>query len=136
MSRALDFVAGHAGAGAADAFGEIEFEIALDLEDPALSGFENCVSAAAAAVGGEFLFDMPADGTIEDASRIAAVRIPQTPRDAILFAVLDARGTSLRVANRRDIGDRFYGFARAFVGVLERLRERQPMPAASQLTAA
>lgn len=133
MSAALDIVADHAGDLATGAVEVIEFEIALDLEDPVRLGFEPSVRAAAQAVGGEFLFDMPADGTIDDASRIAAVRIRQEPRDTIVFAVLDHGGTRLRVADRHEIGDRFHGFARAFVGVLERIRTTGPTlaPAAS-----
>lgn len=122
MSAALRHTAPSLGTATPDTFGEIEFEIALDLEDPVLFGLEKSVRMAASAVGGEFLFDMPADGTIDDASRIAAVRIPHDPRDTIVFAVLDAAGTRLRVADRTEIGERFYGFARAFVGVLERIR--------------
>lgn len=121
MSATSDFVADQAGHSAAETFEIIEFEIALDLEDPVLFGFESSVRTAARVVGGEFLFEMPADGTIEDASRIAAVRIPHEPRDTIVFAVLSADGTRLRVADREEIGDRFHGFARAFVGVLEKI---------------
>lgn len=121
MSAALDIATGPA-RDAGDV-ASIEFEIALDLEDPVLFGFETSVRGAAEAIGGEFLFAIPADGSIDDASRIAAVRIPRATRDDILFAALDASGTRLRVADRGEIGDRFYGFARAFVGVLERIRE-------------
>lgn len=105
----------------ADPFEAIEFELAIDLEDPRAGGFEAAVRRAAASIGGELLFDMPCDGSIEDAARIAAVRVPDAKADRILFAVLDAAGTSIRVAARREVGDRFFGFARAFVGVLETL---------------
>lgn len=104
-------------------FEALEFELALDLQDPARRGFESAVQEAADVVGGDLLFDIPADKSIEDASRIAAVRIPDAERDRIFFAVLDAAGTSIRMASRKEIGERFYGFARAFVGVLERIRD-------------
>lgn len=106
-----------------DPFETVEFELALDLQDLTVSGFETCVRNAAEVVGGEFLFDMPSDGSIEDASRIAAVRIRGRERVGILFAILDASGTMIRVPGREEMGERFYGFARAFIGVLERIRD-------------
>jgi hypothetical protein len=128
MSAALHLGNGRKGSSLADTFESVEFEIALDLQDPLLSGFESCVRAAASVVGGELLFDMPADDTAPNVSRIAAVRIPHDGQDTILLAVLDDSGTRLRVADRREIGDRFYGFARAFVGVIERLKHSRPAP--------
>lgn len=104
-------------------FEAVEFELALDLQDPTRSPFEDCVRNAAGVVGGEILFDMPSDGSIEDASRIAAIRVPHAERDRIFFAVLNESGSAVRVASRGEIGDRFHGFARAFVGVLERIRD-------------
>lgn len=109
--------------GGTEAFEAVEFELALDLTDPTETAFEDCVRSAASVIGGEILFDMPSDGSVEDASRIAAVRVPDETRDRILFAVLDEAGTTIRVPEREEIGDRFHGFARAFVGVLERIRE-------------
>lgn len=108
---------------APEPFNVIEFELALDLQDPLQAGFGEAVRNAADVVGGELLFDMPADGSIEDASRIAAVRVPDASRDDIFFAVLDEAALSIRMASREEIGERFHGFARAFVGVLERLRD-------------
>lgn len=100
----------------------VEFELALDLQDPATTPFEECVKNAAAAASGELLFDMPSEGTLEDASRISAVRIRDAAREHIVFAVLDGTGSAIRVASGDEIGERYYGFAKAFVGVLERLR--------------
>ncbi|KQT61282.1 MULTISPECIES: hypothetical protein [unclassified Aureimonas] len=130
MSAAIDHGVHRAVERMDGAFEQIEFEIALDLEDPILSGFKTSVRTAAEAVGGEFLFDMPADGMIDDASRIAAIRIPRQPRDIILFALLDASGTGFRIASKDEIGERFYGFARAFVGVLEKIRKDVSLDAA------
>ncbi|KQT88096.1 hypothetical protein [Aurantimonas sp. Leaf443] len=112
--------AAHHAGGALEA---VEFELALDLHDPQEQGFEDCVRQAASVIGGEILFDMPADGSIEDASRIAAIRIPGGARERIVFAVLDAEGVTIRVPERQEVGERFYGFARAFVGVLTRIRD-------------
>ncbi|MBC8130183.1 MAG: hypothetical protein H7Y08_07655 [Rhizobiaceae bacterium] len=111
---------------ALEPFEAVEFELALDLQDPTQTTFETCVRVAAEVVGGEILFDMPSDGTIEDCSRIAAVRLRQPSGDRILFAVLGETGATLRVATRADLGDRFHGFAKAFIGVLERIRDDLP----------
>ena len=110
----------------ADSFSAVEFELALDMQDPTQSEFEDCVRSAASAIGGELLFDMPADGSIEDASRIAAVRVRSAERQEIIFAILSDDGETIRLADREEIGDRFHGFARAFVGVLTRIREDLP----------
>lgn len=109
-----------------DAFESVEFELALDMQDPTELPFEACVALAAQVVGGEILFDMPADGTIEDATHMAAVRMPNETRDRIIFVVLDEAKSSLRVASSDEVGERFHGFARAFVSVLERIRDDLP----------
>jgi hypothetical protein len=109
-----------------DAFESVEFELALDMQDPTEVPFEACVAHAAEVVGGEILFDMPTDGSIEDAARMAAVRIPHPSRDRILFVVLDEARSSLRMASSEEVGERFHGFARAFVSVLERIRDDLP----------
>ncbi|BDA83119.1 hypothetical protein Sa4125_06610 [Aureimonas sp. SA4125] len=111
---------------ALDALESVEFELALDMQDPTEQAFETCVSNAAQVVGGEILFDMPADDSIEDATRMAAVRIPGAARDRILFVVLDEAGSTLRIASTDEVGERFHGFARAFVSVLERIRDDLP----------
>jgi hypothetical protein len=111
---------------AAETFEAVELELALDMQDLTQSDFETCVRAAAAVVGGELLFDMPSDGSVDDASRIAAVRFEGQDRDSIVFAVLNAEGDIIRVSGREEIGDRFHGFARAFVGVLTRIRDDLP----------
>ena len=116
---------------AAETFEAVELELALDMQDLAENDFETCVRAAAAVVGGELLFDIPSDGSVEDASRIAAIRIEGEDRDSIVFAVLNADADNIRVSSRDEIGDRFHGFARAFVGVLTRIRDDLPFSQAS-----
>ncbi len=114
-----------AGSGA-ETLGAVEFELALDMQDPTRIAFDECVRSAAAVVGGELLFDMPSDGSVEDASRIAAVRVSGPQREDILFAILNESGDTIRSPDREEIGERFYGFARAFVGVLTRIRDAMP----------
>ena len=108
---------------ATDGFVEVELELALDMQDPTQNRFDECVRSAAVVVGGELLFDMPADGAIDDASRIAAIRVPGLRTDIILFAILNADEASIEVRGREEVGERFFGFARAFVGVLTRIRD-------------
>ena len=113
----------------AEAVEAVEFELALDMTDLSSESFEDCVRSAAAVVGGELLFDMPSDGSFEDASRIAAVRIAGDGRERIIFAILNLEADTIRLADRSEVGDRFYGFARAFVGVLSRIRDDLPFGA-------
>ncbi|KAB0679557.1 hypothetical protein [Aureimonas leprariae] len=110
-------------AAAPSRFETVEIELALDLQEPSGETFETRVRNAVAVVGGEVLFDVPADGSLDDASRIAAVRVPGSPRDRIVFAILNETETSIRVAEPDEVGDRLYGFAEAFVGVLTRIRD-------------
>jgi hypothetical protein len=116
----------HAAEAVIEPFEAVEFELALDLQDPASMPFADCVSKAAHVIGGEILFEMPADGSIEDALRIAAVRMAGDNSGRILFALLDQDGTTLRMASTEEVGERFHGFARAFIGVLERIRGDLP----------
>ncbi|MBO0902954.1 hypothetical protein [Jiella sonneratiae] len=106
----------------------VEFELALGTSDLGETSFEDCVRHAAEMIGGEFLFAMPADGSFEDTSEIAAIHMgggaDRTGR--VFFAVLDLDGDTMRVADREEVGERFYGFARAFVGVLSRIRDEMP----------
>ncbi|MCQ0990378.1 hypothetical protein [Jiella marina] len=104
----------------------VEFELALDATDLAEGSFEDCVRQAAEMIGGEFLFAMPTDGTFEDVSQIAAVHLAENSRGRVLFAVLNEEGDAIRVPDRDEVGERFYGFARAFIGVLTRIRDELP----------
>ncbi len=106
----------------------VEFELALGVNDIGEMRFEDCVRQAAEMIGGEFLFAMPSDGSFEDASEIAAIHMGEAgeSRGRVFFAVLNAEGDTMRVADREEVGDRFYGFARAFVGVLSRIRDEMP----------
>ena len=108
-------------------FFAVELGLALDLTNPVDMPFDDCVRNAASVVGGELLFDMPSDGSLEDASRIAAVRTIEGEANDIVFAILNAEGTEIRVCGREELGDRFHGFAKAFVGVLTRIREELPI---------
>ena len=106
----------------------VEFELALGASDISETPFEDCVRRAAELIGGEFLFAMPNDGSFEDASEIAAIHMGDAGeiRGRVFFALLNAEGNAIRVADRDEVGGRFHGFARAFVGVLSRIRDGMP----------
>ncbi|MCE7029081.1 hypothetical protein [Jiella avicenniae] len=106
----------------------VEFELALGTSDLGEVAFADCVRQAAEMIGGEFLFAMPTDGSFEDAIEIAAIHMGEAgeSRGRVFFAVLNAEGDAIRVADREEVGDRFHGFARAFVGVLSRIRDEMP----------
>ncbi|MFD2238579.1 hypothetical protein [Aureimonas populi] len=106
----------------------LELELALDFQHADRS-FREGVQWAAASIGGEVLFEMPAEGQIEDASRICGVRIPAASghsRPTILFALLDEKTGQVRVADRRDVGERLYSFATAYASLMDRLKRRAP----------
>ena len=107
---------------ASDPFEAIEFELELDLQAVRSQPFATAVRAAATATGGEMLFDMPVDDLVPNASRIAAVRFPSRGGSRFSFAILNPAGDRIRVSGRREIGERFYGLAKGYAGVLDRLR--------------
>lgn len=101
----------------------VELELALDFQK-AEQSFRKGVEWAAASVGGEVLFEIPAEGQMEDATRLCAVRIPA--RDApgpptILFVLLGRGNPRVRVVHGHEAGDRLYAFAKAYAGLLDRL---------------
>ncbi|WP_152045017.1 hypothetical protein [Aureimonas psammosilenae] len=123
MSMRSEVHAGAAALSRPEQVETVEMELALDMHEPSAENFEACVRGAAEVVGGEILFDVPSDGSVEDASRIAAIRVPGATESRIVFAVLDEDEREIRVADREEVGERFHGFAEAYVGVLKRIRD-------------
>jgi hypothetical protein len=77
--------------------------------------------AEAAARGGELLFDLPAEGLMDDCKRIAVLRIPSATSDMrIVLAVLDQNGTDIRMESPAPETAHLVQFADAFIEVLER----------------
>jgi hypothetical protein len=101
----------------------VELELSLDGYSGDIDSFADAVRAAASQIGGDFLFDLPASGLAEDCLRIAALRVPAGEEKAlsVVFALLDAQGTSIRVENPAAKTEDLKRFADAFVDVLQRI---------------
>jgi hypothetical protein len=101
----------------------LELELSLDGFSGDDAGFTEAVRTAATQVGGDFLFDLPASGLAEDCRRIAALRVPKGEDDAlaVVFALLDAEGTSIRVENPDEKTKDLKRFTDAFIDVLQRI---------------
>lgn len=102
----------------------IELELSLDGFAVEQDGFSDAIQRAVAALGGEFLFDLPASGLAEDCQRIAALRIPEANGNGlkIVFAFLDDSGSGIRVEDPGKKTEGLKNFADSFVGVLERMQ--------------
>ena len=100
----------------------LELELSLDGFSGDEAGFAEAVRAAAHQLGGDFLFDLPASGLAEDCLRIAALRVPtgETGALGVVFALLDAEGSTIRVENPGEKTEGLKRFADAFVDVLQR----------------
>lgn len=100
----------------------LELELSLEGYDGGETGFCDAVRKAAGGAGGEFLFDLPATGLIEDCRRIAALRVPsQEEKMCVVFALLDGNGTEIRMQAPAEETAHLVRLANAFVGVLERM---------------
>ena len=101
----------------------LELELSLDGFAADENGFADAVREAAGRIGGDFLFELPASGLAENCLRIAALRAPATEAGEmrIVFALLDADGTSIRVEDPGEKTEGLKRFAEAFIGVLERI---------------
>ena len=100
----------------------LELELSLEGYDGGEDGFCGAVRKAAAKAGGEFLFDLPAAGLIEDCRRIAVLRVPSASSDMrVVLAVLDRDGSEIRIQAPDDDTVHLVRFADAFIEVLERI---------------
>jgi hypothetical protein len=101
----------------------LELELSLDGFSGDDAGFAEAVRTAATQVGGDFLFDLPASGLADDCRRIAALRVPKGEDDAlaVVFALLDAEGTSIRVESPDEKTKDLKRFTDAFIDVLQRI---------------
>jgi hypothetical protein len=98
----------------------LELELSLESYDGD-SDFCDAVRTAAGKTGGELLFDLPAEGLIDDCKRIAVLRIPSASTDMrIVLAVLDQNGTDIRMESPAPETAHIAEFADAFIEVLER----------------
>jgi hypothetical protein len=99
----------------------VELDLALDLSDIADRGFADAVRDAAKVIGGEFLFDLPASGLVEEAQRIAVVCLSRENGGRFGLVLLSAGGDRVETAEPPEATAGLVQFARAFVAVLEKL---------------
>lgn len=101
----------------------LELELSLDNFASGAEGFSAHVRAAAAAIDGALLFELPASGLIADCERIAVLRIPQDANSAMstVFACLEKDGTTIRIERPDETTAGLKNFAEAFVDVLQRI---------------
>jgi len=99
----------------------VELELALDISDLTDRGFCDAVRDAAAKINGEFLFDLPASGLVDDAQRIALVCLSRDNGGRFGLVLLSADGDRFRTAEADEATQGLVRFARAFVSVLEKL---------------
>ncbi len=99
----------------------VELDLALDLSDIADRGFDDAVRDAAKVIGGEFLFDLPASGLVDDAQRIALVCLSRDNGGRFGLVLLSADGDRVRTVEADEATMGLVQFAKAFVAVLEKL---------------
>ncbi|WP_428427851.1 hypothetical protein [Pararhizobium sp.] len=101
----------------------LELELSLDGFTTGPDGFAAHVRAAAAAIDGALLFELPASGLIADCDRIAVLRIPRDGSAvmATIFACLETGGNTIRIETPDETTADLKSFAEAFVDVLQRI---------------
>lgn len=101
----------------------LELELSLDGFTTGPEGFAAHVRAAAAAIDGALLFELPASGLVDDCDRIAVLRIPKDGSAvmATIFACLEAGGNTIRIEEPDETTADLKNFAEAFVDVLQRI---------------
>jgi hypothetical protein len=102
----------------------LELELSLEGFKGGADGFREAVREAAVAVGGEFLFDLPAAGLVPDCRLLAVIRIPDEDGLRVVLAVLDEEGSEIRVQEADDDTEHLVRFADAFVDVLQLMPEQ------------
>ncbi|WP_075290090.1 hypothetical protein [Pararhizobium arenae] len=101
----------------------LELELSVDGFSEGREGFTAYVTEAASALGGSFLFELPASGLVANCERIAVLRIPRDDAGEAMtiFACLETGGTTIRMENPSEETADLKNFADAFVDVLRRI---------------
>ncbi len=100
----------------------LELELSLESYDGGEANFCEVVRKAAVGASGEFLFDLPAAGLIDDCKRIAVLRIPSPDSEMrVVLAVLDLNGAEIRMQAPDKETAHLVRFADAFVELLRRI---------------
>ena len=105
----------------------LELELSLEGFMGDEAAFCDAVRKAAAAAGGEFLFDLPAAGLIADCRRIAVIGIPAGSGETrVVLARLDEQGAEIHLQEPDHDTEHLVRFANAFVDLLQRMPDRPP----------
>ena len=95
-------------------------------KDDGEARFREAVRDAAIAAGGELLFDLPAEGLVENRRRIAVARIPAEGQSMrVVVATLDRDTARIHLQKPDAKTAHLVGFANAFVGVFKHISEPQ-----------
>ncbi|PHP67151.1 hypothetical protein CSC94_11460 [Zhengella mangrovi] len=100
---------------------EVEFEMAIQIQDIRTSGFAQSVSDAAASIGGRMLFDLPCpSGT--GCQRVAAIAADTDGGDTrVMLVILSEDGLSVGTENAIGSDHIFAGFALSHAALDEHL---------------
>ena len=105
-------------------------ELSLEGFKGGEDGFREAVRESASAVNGEFLFDLPAAGLVDNCRRLAVLRIPDEDLGMrIVLALLDEEGSEIRLQEPDDDTEHLVRFADAFVDVLQLIPEKKDVTA-------
>jgi hypothetical protein len=104
----------------------LELELSLEGFKGGEDGFREAVREAASAVKGEFLFDLPAAGLVDNCRRLAVLRIPDEDVGMrVVLALLDEEGSEIRLQEPDEDTEHLVRFADAFVDVLQLMPEKK-----------
>lgn len=99
----------------------LELEMALDSAQPCANGFADSVREVTRALGGTYLFDLPASGILEGKQRIAALSMPIGAGGTVVFVVLSEDGSSVSVDMVTEETADLARFAEAFLTLHQHL---------------
>lgn len=99
----------------------VELMLALEAQDVAQAGFEESVQAAAASVGGELLFHVPAPASLPF-QRAALIMLPTDAGNTVILAVLDEAGGAIELLAESAETEHLYRLGEAYVEVATRFR--------------
>lgn len=103
----------------------LELELSLEGFEGGEQGFREAVRKAATEVGGDFLFDLPAEGLVADCHRLAVIRIPaEGDTMRVVLAMLDDDRAEIHLHEPDETTEHLVRFADAFVDVIQRLPEQ------------
>lgn len=99
----------------------LELELALMAFNPARQTFLAAVCEAARVVNGTCLFELPAQGLMDNCERVAAVHLSTSDGPLTVFACLETDGESIRLERAGERHGKLTRFARSFLSLLQTL---------------